>query len=855
LIEVEFHANAGMETPARDESEPAYQGQLRALLLQLPYFDREWYLLHYSDVREGCFEPLEHYLAYGAREGRRPNKYFDPVFYRSTISRSLLPDRAELVDYHDRGWWEGAQPSIDFDTIAYIEAYPDVAAAKMEPLAHYLAFGRIENRQVHRRKTTASETLPKAAFPSLLNAKYRKLIDNAQTGLDAKAAFNPDCLRIAWIIPDFDPGSGGHMAIFKAIYWLEFLGHEISIWIDYPHRRTDAQTVYEEIVRYFKPIKAKVRLLNERAVIRADVVMATDHQTVWSAMKHASARKVFYFVQDFEPLFFGMGSDALIADRTYDLSLFCFCSSPWLAQKMRQRGSEARHFIYPADTDIYFPAHEKRRSDVPLIAFYARFFTSRRAVELALLGLTLLAQRGEEFTVALFGQQLDEASEWPFPVEFYHVLSERELGELYRRADIGLVFSATNYSIAAVEMMACGLPIVDLKTESTLTSYPSGAAALAEPSPAHIATAIAELLHDADKREVQIATALRWAVTSKWPEICRMIAQTMVEQLQQGAISANQPAASINSKAVTVTVVIPTYNAGASFAAVLDRVLAQSGPYRHDVLCVDSGSSDETLGLIEKRNGMRLVQVAKNDFNHGRTRNFAIENTDSDYIVFLTQDALPTDELWLFNLVGLLRAAPSAALAFGRHFAYPSASPFVKRDIDAHFDRFKNGPIIVNRDTARDRFDNADPEWLDFLRFSSDNNSCIVRQVWESLPLPSINFGEDQLWAWNIITAGYSKVYVDNAAVYHSHDYDVEQTRRRARTEAGFFKHVFGVGMGVCDERTLRTRLNEFNRTDLMYALKHGLPRDVTERRFELNQARLEGYHQGEDDRDIVYEA
>jgi hypothetical protein len=51
-----------------------------------------------------------------------------------------------LDHYHDFGWREGRDPSAAFDTKAYLAANPDVAAAQIDPLVHYLQFGAEELR-------------------------------------------------------------------------------------------------------------------------------------------------------------------------------------------------------------------------------------------------------------------------------------------------------------------------------------------------------------------------------------------------------------------------------------------------------------------------------------------------------------------------------------------------------------------------------------------------------------------------------------------------------------------------------------------------------------------------------------
>jgi hypothetical protein len=79
-----------------------------ALVLTSEYFDVEWYLRIYPDVAESKMNPAEHYLLYGAAEGRLPGPLFD-------------------------GNW-------------YLQQYPDVATAGINPLLHFVKFGQQEGR-------------------------------------------------------------------------------------------------------------------------------------------------------------------------------------------------------------------------------------------------------------------------------------------------------------------------------------------------------------------------------------------------------------------------------------------------------------------------------------------------------------------------------------------------------------------------------------------------------------------------------------------------------------------------------------------------------------------------------------
>jgi len=76
----------------------------------------EWYLESYPDVTSLGISPLEHYVIHGEDEGRLPNPFFDPRWYRARY-RDLDACRQGglLQHYIGSGWREGrsAGPQID----------------------------------------------------------------------------------------------------------------------------------------------------------------------------------------------------------------------------------------------------------------------------------------------------------------------------------------------------------------------------------------------------------------------------------------------------------------------------------------------------------------------------------------------------------------------------------------------------------------------------------------------------------------------------------------------------------------------------------------------------------------------
>ena len=101
-------------------------------------FDPVWYLANYPEVKALNAQPLLHYAQFGEREGRRPSVLFDPTWYRHKYGVPV--DQNALAHYlkHRIGPFS---PIPEFDGKYYLETYPDVADAKVDPFEHFMFQG------------------------------------------------------------------------------------------------------------------------------------------------------------------------------------------------------------------------------------------------------------------------------------------------------------------------------------------------------------------------------------------------------------------------------------------------------------------------------------------------------------------------------------------------------------------------------------------------------------------------------------------------------------------------------------------------------------------------------------------
>jgi glycosyltransferase involved in cell wall biosynthesis len=323
-------------------------------------------------------------------------------------------------------------------------------------------------------------------------------------------------LRIAMVVPPWRRGSGGHNTLFQLMSRLERRGHVCSIWVSdlFGELRSFWPGVLRrQINDWFAPFDGPVHYgFDDWA--GADVVLATGWQTVHPALLLEGTRARAYVVNDHEPEFFPTSTESRLADDTYRHGLHCIAASPWLRDLLiDDYSASADAFQLGVDHDLYRTLDTVRRRDT--VVYYARHSTARRAVPIGLMALEELHKRRPDVRIALFG---DANPIWtPFPYDHYGILSPQQLGTLYNEATVGLCLSLTNFSLMPKEMLACGLPCVELAGVSAESIFgDDGPLALAPLEPKALADAIERLLDDRDEWERRSRQGVEFVASHTW---------------------------------------------------------------------------------------------------------------------------------------------------------------------------------------------------------------------------------------------------------------------------------------------------------------------------------------------------
>ena len=211
----------------------------------------------------------------------------------------------------------------------------------------------------------------------------------------------------------------------------------------------------------------------------------------------------------------------------------------------------------------------------------------------------------------------------------------------------------------------------------------------------------------------------------------------------------------------TVDVIIPAYHPGNEFTTLIKRQEKQTVSI-HRIIVMNTEESMWNKEWEKLSDAMEVHHLTKEEFDHGGTRARAAELSDSDVMVFMTQDAMPADRELLAELLKALDQEENIAAAYARQLPNAECS-FVER-----YTRAFNYPDTSLVKTKAD----LDKYGIKTF-FCSNVCAAYKKDIYEKQGgfVRRTIFNEDMIYAGGLIQAGYGIAYAAEARVIHSHNY------------------------------------------------------------------------------------
>ncbi|MCE4226375.1 glycosyltransferase [Methylobacterium sp. C25] len=642
-------------------------------------------------------------------------------------------------------------------------------------------------------------------------------------------------LNIHWIVPHFGaPGAGGHMTIFRVVRNLQAYGHRNYIWIHGDEKSTCPDKIKRQIQMWYQPIPNSVvvqHLPDDLRSISGDVIIATDF---WTAIPTASVTNFkdrFYFVQDLETLFNPAGSRQLVAEMTYKLDIAYLCAGSWLKRFFESKGHWTRSWELAVDRDVYFSDSSCCVMTVDKhVAFYARVSTPRRAVEIGVAALNLLSKSEPHLVVHMFGQDSLVNLDIQFNYVNHGIKPPVYLAKLYRNCHVGLVLSATNYSLVPLEMMMCDLPVVELDVDSTRTIYPSHEVYLAGPNPRSIAKAIENLLKNDDVKEKQKKSARAFVEKLSWEKTAKDIETFIQEKLLHSGFLPINPVEVCEKNASRVytarerraCVVIESSADLSEFGMTVEAVSGQDRQIDFEIVALNNGTNDELIKQICYSFDLtiQVVSVAGEQM-FGDRMNAVMHRTDADFVIYVDQFSRPRHRDWFDKMISGFSEGDRVAGVIGRQESLHSADLYHQMDLNIRFNELDNIFPVLDSSVGLPSFmDVMSFEWKEMYSYFPNTNVAISRDVWKKKKFRAGEWGAEKLWIYDLMQLGFQRVYSAAAIA------DVRENPKsdislyeQSFNKGVFFSRYFGQDASIYED----VLKDEYMSRDKSYANQNGI--------------------------------
>lgn len=347
---------------------------------------------------------------------------------------------------------------------------------------------------------------------------YEYIVDKTISPLDEveyESHRNDEVKILNWIIPEMGKGSGGHLNIFRFISHLENMGFHSRIYLFKSPNYRDNESVKNFLRENFPILDERVEAYWDVKFARyAHATIATAWQTAYFVRNFENTTSKFYFVQDYEPYFYPLGSEYEFAKQTYKFGFRGITAGDWLKNKLSEEfGMRTESFGFSYDKELYTP--QQKHDDRKRVFFYARPVTPRRDFELGLLALDILCKKMPEVEVVFAGWDVSNVV-IPFAHKNIGIAGVDQLSEIYAQCDLCLIISNTNLSLLPLEVMASNSVAICSKGKNSTWLVNEENSVLVDYDPYDMAETMEYYLKNEDTLKEIREKGLKFAQTTSW---------------------------------------------------------------------------------------------------------------------------------------------------------------------------------------------------------------------------------------------------------------------------------------------------------------------------------------------------
>lgn len=411
-----------------------------------------------------------------------------------------------------------------------------------------------------------------------------------------------DMKKFAIISPSPIKGSGGVARIFNFASALALAGYKTDVYV-FDYASKNSNQIACQALEFYGASGFEV-ICGSSLCGEYDFAMATRWDTA-IFVRDSSAKHKLYLVQDFEACFNPVGDATIFAENSYMYGLQPITYGRWLATKLSvEYGCSPYYLNFSSELDRFFVKrpYSERMEERPSVCFIYQSDKPRRCPQLGIEALGIVKNIRPDVDIYLVGS--DEAPKLWFEYKNVGLLNLEGLNELYNNCHVGLCLSSSNPSCNPFDMMAAGLPSVELYRENNLYDLPEESVLLAHQTPESIAEALVYLLNNPEQRRKMSEFGVNFMCSRSAKEEVNQFL-SIINEIDLGG-TGNQISLDNLPQKYTASAVVA---AACQNQAVQGHVKAQFNTFKSTEAIDTKGGLTYSFGLVRKRSAQRLYSV------------------------------------------------------------------------------------------------------------------------------------------------------------------------------------------------------------------------------------------------------
>jgi len=220
----------------------------------------------------------------------------------------------------------------------------------------------------------------------------------------------------------------------------------------------------------------------------------------------------------------------------------------------------------------------------------------------------------------------------------------------------------------------------------------------------------------------------------------------------------------IYTKKFEASIVVPTNSNEEALKFLINKIHSQKGFKNLKIILVYSGKDD--LSSLEKISYVKIIHIEPRQFSHGKTRNLGIKESMGNFLIYMTDDAIPASDHLFYDMCEVFSKDKKIAVVTTRQIPRSDSDLMSAYSLDEYYAHLN---LTEDRIISTSNFDNLDSAEKRSTTQIDDVCSCYKKEILSKYKFGEVQYAEDLELGARLVKDGYKIAQLFSTGVIHSH--------------------------------------------------------------------------------------